>query len=54
MRKGKVTKDIPENLISDYEKMGWESVKEEKQIKENKVNEKNIIKDEDRLHPIKK
>lgn len=54
MRKGKVTKDIPSNLISDYEKMGWEFVKEEKkQIKENK-NEKNIIKDDDRLHPIEK
>ena len=56
MRKGKVVKDIPANLISDYEKMGWESVKQEpkEKNKENKLNEKNIIKDEDKLHPIEK
>lgn len=53
MRKGKVTKVIPANLVSDYEKMGWEFVKEEKN-KENKINEKDIIKDDNRLHPIKK
>ena len=56
MRKGKVVKDIPANLISDYEKMGWEYVKQEtkEKNKENKINEKNIIKDEDKLHPIEK
>lgn len=56
MRKGKVVKDIPANLISDYEKMGWEYVKQEikEKNKEKNNNEKNIIKDEDKLHPIEK
>lgn len=56
MRKGKVVKDIPANLISDYEKMGWEYVKQEikEKIKEKNNNEKSIIKDEDKLHPIEK
>lgn len=29
MIKGTVIKDIPDNLIADYEKLGWEEFKEE-------------------------
>ena len=29
MKKDTVIKEIPENLISDYEKMGWVVVKDE-------------------------
>lgn len=56
MRKGKVTKDIPANLISDYEKMGWEIVKQEtvKKLEENKETKKNNIRDNDKLRFIEK
>lgn len=35
MQKGKVTKEIQKNLISDYERLGWKIIKdlEKKEIK---------------------
>ena len=33
MKKGTVIKEIPENLISDYLKLGWVEVKETKNDK---------------------
>lgn len=30
MKKGTVVKNIPDNLISEYKRLGWEEVKAEK------------------------
>lgn len=31
MKKGTVIKDIPDNLISEYARLGWKEVKEHKE-----------------------
>lgn len=41
MQLGKVTKEVQENLIPDYERLGWKIVKEKKEEKNFKFSNNN-------------